>query len=82
MIILWKDIQSCDEPWVDLKEAKEMKPVEMKTVGYILEQTEDCVVIASTLCQDGESVGSVNAIPMGTVVSIEKLVDSSPGVSL
>ncbi len=65
--ITWLDIQSCDEPWVDLKEAMEMKPIEMTTLGYLLEANKDYVVIVSTMCSDKESVGSVNAIPMAVI---------------
>lgn len=65
--IKWLDIQSCDEPWVDLKEAKAMKPVEMTTLGYLLEANDEHVVVASTLCSDGETVGSVNAIPTAVI---------------
>tara|TARA_R110002096_G_scaffold14804_1_gene52299 strand:+ start:1251 stop:1541 length:291 start_codon:yes stop_codon:yes gene_type:complete len=65
--ITWLDIQSCDEPWIDLKEAKEMKPIEMKTLGYIIEANDDYVVVASTLCSDGETVGSVNSIPTSVI---------------
>ena len=71
--VVWVDIQSCDEPWIDLKEAKAMKPIEMTTVGYMLEESKDHVVVVSTVCSDKESVGSVNAIPRGVIRCVTPL---------
>jgi hypothetical protein len=71
--VAWTDIHSCDDPWISVKEAKEMRPVSMETVGYLLEKTKDYVTVISTACEDGETVGSVNAIPMGVVKCVVPL---------
>ena len=68
----WMDIGSYDGPWMDLSEAKEMRPVPMETVGYILEMSETHIVVCSTVSEDG-AVGSVNSIPRGVVTGFMPL---------
>ena len=78
--IEWLDIQSFDGPWMDLAEAKGMKPVAMETIGWLIEITDTHVVICSTRSEDGD-VGSVNSIPRGVICSYSSLlpmVDEKP----
>ena len=71
--VTWVDIHSYDEPWMDLKEAQSMKPVEMDTVGWIAEESEEHIVIFSTQSTEGDSVGSINAIPKGVIKNVVSL---------
>ena len=68
--VRWIDIASYDGAWMDLGEAKEFKPSVIVTCGWILTHTDEHITLASSLSEDKEVVGSVNAIPKGVVLSI------------
>ena len=76
--VTWFDITSKAEPWISLEEAMDMKPAKMQTLGWIIFQNPDYLVIASTLEVSEDLAGDVNCLPIGTILEIENL----PSVSL
>ena len=62
VMIQWTDITGCDGPWSDLEEAQGLKPALMTSVGQIVVNRNDSVVIASTWGEDNE-FGNLNCIP-------------------
>lgn len=69
-LIRWTDITSYDGSWMGLEEAKALKPAQMETLGWIIKEDEDYIVIASTLDSGEDIVGSINAIPRGVISEI------------
>lgn len=70
VLIRWTDIASYDGAWLDLSDAKDMKPGSMETLGWIIKETPEFVVVASTVDRDEDIVGSVNAIPRAVITEI------------
>ena len=75
VLITWNDITSCDAAWMSLEEAMEYKPSPIQTLGWIIEDNEEyIVVIGSVSTEENDKVcGSVCAIPQAVVVSVELL---------
>jgi len=69
-MVTWLDITSQTEPWIDVGEAKEMKPAKMITLGWIVKETHEFITLASTLDAEEELVGDVNCIPRPAILSI------------
>jgi hypothetical protein len=70
VVIRWVDINSFDGAWLDVKESKKLEPVNMETIGWIIHETKDYVVVVSTLDSSGDLAGSTNAIPKGIITKI------------
>lgn len=76
-LVTWLDIVSHDGAWMDISEAKEYKPAPIQTVGWIIKEEEEYIVIVSS--KDGEElVGSVNAIPRSAIISITCVSSCTP----
>ena len=69
-LVRWTDINSYDGSWIGLDDAKSLKPAPMETLGWIIKETEDYIVIASTLDMNDEIVGNVNAIPRAVISEV------------
>ena len=78
VVVEWLDITSHDGAWLELKEAEEYVPTPMKTMGYLLKEENDYIVVVSTVASTMDSVGSTNAIPRGCIQSITKLTKVDP----
>lgn len=61
-LISWTDAVSTDD-WTDIKIAKELKPYLMHSVGFVLNEDKECVVIALTWDFEGDSVSQFLSIP-------------------
>jgi len=75
VIVSWVDISSYDGAWMDLDEAEQFKPIAVETCGWMIKETPEYVVIASTVSfeKDNKVTGSVNAIPRGCIVCVNNL---------
>lgn len=66
VVVEWQDIIA-DMVWNDLPEELDL-PV-FKTVGYLIEQTDDKIVI----CDTDPGIGNRCAFPKGCIISIEEI---------
>jgi hypothetical protein len=74
VLVHWQDIVSAGDPWISSEEALALKPAKMITAGLILKETNDYIVIASTIEHAGDpQYGDVNAIPKGCIEHIQPL---------
>lgn len=75
VLVTWNDITSCDAAWMSLEEALEYTPSPIQTVGWIVEENEDYIVLVGSYSMDKEDrvFGSVCAIPKSVVVSLDAL---------
>ena len=75
--VRWTDT-TCIAKWVEVGELGEWAQEggwECSTVGYMLYQDEDCIVIAARLALDAEPTqcGLVERIPKGVILSTKAL---------
>lgn len=71
--ITWSDTHGTAEPWVSPEEAIAITPIDMVTVGYLVEHTDQSVTIAGTMSDCKEHYGNINCIPRGCVKNIVPL---------
>lgn len=79
ILVTWKDITGCDGSWMSLDEAKEMYPGPMETVGWLLKETPEYIVVASSRDTEEDTVGSVTAIPKSVIVNIKRILRDLEG---
>ena len=72
VLVKWKDIISKDE-WQKYREAESLKPQLFVSIGWLVRQNKDCLVIASCYSPEDDTVGTVTTIPTGTLVEVKKL---------
>ena len=72
-IILWTDISGQERPWLTHEEAISLEPILMKTVGYIIHEDDEKIVVCSTMDTEEEHYGNVNAIPRGVILAMRDL---------
>ena len=66
VVVEWEDITSNTEPWLCLAEALELKPARMTTIGWLIADNEDSIIVASSL-GDEKEVSDVNCIPKSVI---------------
>jgi len=51
--------------WLDLEDALKIKPPEVRSVGYVLKETKDYIILAADMddSKDIKDVGRVTVIP-------------------
>ena len=67
--VLWKDA------WIDpqdysLSKAKTQKPIERYTIGYLVDESEERIVLATDYFVVGSDVNSLIVIPTGMIKKI------------
>lgn len=73
IILKWVDIVGNDAAWVSKKEAREMRPLEMVTVGRVVSKTKTHITIAGTWSDaDPDTWGNLNCIPFGVLKTISR----------
>ena len=72
LVVHWCDIVCVEEPWITPEEADDLQPAKMITVGWLVKDTEEFLVLASTF-EDAKDpqLGNVNCIPKGVISRIE-----------
>ena len=68
----WEDITGNTEPWLCIDDALELEPARMTTVGWILADRTDSIIIAGSL-GDKKEAGDVNCIPKSVIKTLEYL---------
>jgi hypothetical protein len=72
-LILWTDISGQERPWLTHEEAVSLEPILMKTVGYIIHEDDEKIVVCSTMATDEEHYGNLNAIPRGVIIAMRDI---------
>ena len=73
ILVVWLDIAGKDDAWVDISEAKSMKPGRMISSGWLLREAEEYIVLASSLDTQEGLAGNINAIPRCVIETIKKI---------
>ena len=78
VVVVWQDIQTRAD-WVGGKKEviEEVKPIECVTVGWVIYDSKEYILLADTVSKD-KDYGGVTVIPKGVVGSIEELSKRTP----
>ena len=72
MIVEWEDITSNTEPWLYISDALDLEPAQMTTVGWLVEDREDSIILISSI-GDNKEVGDINCIPKSVIKDMREL---------
>jgi len=63
--IRWLDAYEMESGWLDLEEALKVRPPEVRSVGYVLKETKEYIILAGDIGsnQIDKDVGRVTVIP-------------------
>jgi len=69
--IIWRDATSFSNEWMDIEEIKLLDPDIYTTVGILIDQTEDMLIVAQS--QGKTRFYNIFEIPQGSVKVIKNL---------
>lgn len=81
VIVHWIDtVGHGDNTWLTVGEVMEVKPSPMVTVGFLMKETNDYVVVAATKAEqvDDDIFGNVNAIPRSCITDMREVCSQNP----
>ena len=76
VIVVWQDINSCDDAWNTEDQLKELKPAMCNTIGYLYEDNANYIKMFATYSMNDDDtidVGDAIVIPRGVIIKMEKL---------
>ena len=64
-VVRWLDAYEMESGWLDIEEALKIKPPEVHSVGYVLKETKEYIILAADIGsnQIDKDVGRVTVIP-------------------
>ena len=72
--VIWKDHAEADTgPWSALNDLDKHKLATCRTLGYLIEERDDCVLVAGTLIDDLEISSRPDIIAKALIVSMTEL---------
>ena len=66
--VVWRDATSEDD-WLFIDDLKTKQPKIMCSVGYRMVNTDSCLIITSTLCDEDDSCGGYLCIPKENIIN-------------
>lgn len=76
VIVVWQDINSCDDAWNTEDQLKDLKPAMCNTIGYLYEDNANYIKMFATYSMNDDDtidVGDAIVIPRGVIIKMEKL---------
>ena len=76
VIVVWQDINSCDDAWNTEDQLKDLKPAMCNTIGYLYEDNASYIKMFATYSMNDDDtidVGDAIVIPRGVIIKMEKL---------
>jgi len=73
VLVRWVDIVAVEEPWQTAEEIEALRPAEMLTVGLVVKEATDYIVLVSTVETAGGTYGNANVIPRGCIKELKEL---------
>lgn len=76
VIVVWQDINSCDDAWNTEDQLKDLKPAMCNTIGYLYEDNANYIKMFATYSMNDDDtidVGDAIVIPRGVIINMEKL---------
>lgn len=80
VIVTWWDAKDHPDTWVDEADAEKFndEPVEVRSVGWLIRQTDRYVTLGSDSCPVDKDFGAVRKIPIGMVKGIIDVGEKEP----
>jgi len=72
-VVFWEDAYSNDE-WISLEEAKSHKACKQRSVGWLVDESDDHVTIIQTESKDDNLAGARLTIPKPYIRKFETMV--------
>lgn len=74
--IKWLDAYEMESGWQTLEDALKIKPPEVSSVGYVLKETQEYIILAADIGSDkmDNDVGRVTVIPGQWIVEIKIII--------
>lgn len=72
VVVVWTDCVLIGDS-LTFSEARDSRPSEVRDVGFLMHEDDDCIVLAATWSVDLEKVRSVATIPRGMVRDVVRM---------
>ena len=74
--VKWLDAYEMESGWQNLEDAIKIKPPEISSVGYVLKETQEYIILAADIGSDqmDNDVGRVNVIPGQWILEIKIII--------
>ena len=73
VVVTWLDIVGHERPWYEPEEAQGLRPAEITSLGILIDEKEDYIIVAGSWEDDGCLLGNVSCIPRGVVRELRSL---------
>jgi len=70
--VYWVDPYKFQDSWTDVEDLEEARPHQAVTIGHLVRQDSEVVIVAATVCEE-LGLAEVTVFPAGCVVAIEPL---------
>jgi len=71
VLVEWLDCH-CEDMWTVEDDARNLEPIVVKSVGYLIEQTETKVIL-SAMVSERTTMSMIVCIPRGSIVNITEI---------
>ena len=72
--IEWIDSCSSNTEWTLLSDiCEDIQPIKITTIGFLIQETDDCITVAQNYGIDPEQACNFMTIPKGCIKKIEEL---------
>ena len=76
LVVTWHDISSRAD-WQGLEEVQALRPEKCITVGWLVQQDDDQIIVADSVTESGE-FGGTTVIPRAVIQKTKKIAKSRP----
>ena len=74
--VKWLDAYEMESGWQNLEDAIKIKPPEISSVGYVLKETQEYIILAADIGSDqmDNDVGRVTVIPGQWILEVKIII--------
>ena len=73
VLVEWEDITGNTEPWLTIEDALDLEPAYMTTLGWLLLEKDEYIILSSTLGSKKEA-SDINCIPRAAIKNLEEMI--------
>ena len=75
VVVEWLDAYEMESGWQTIEEAKKIKPPQVFSMGYVLKETKEFIILCADIGREGDSdCGRVTVIPKSWIKKVDLLV--------
>jgi len=78
VLVQWWDILGEDQTWSTAEEVMQMKPAPITTIGQLIHENDEYILVSSSWDEGGEHLGNVNCIPKGVIRGMQRMSIREP----